>query len=443
MSWREQLRPGSFRGVSFLIETGDLDAGRRTARHEYPLRDLPYLEDLGRKAREFSMEAFVLGADYMAGRDRLLDACEQAGPGTLVHPYRGELQVVCTGCRVRESTAEGGMARFSLTFVEAGETRYPTATFDTASRVDASADTATAAGAVDLAKRLDVSGPGWISEASADQVGGLSGFLSQLAGQAPASAEAPSWRTISGGMTSGLNSISAPLSTAEDVLDGYGSLRSLLPPTRSGLQGSASLLPGEAGDLVRSGGRLAGRIGGLYRGLGLLSRPISTWTPPARALDPLIAASSYNETLATVPLATASRRRQAANQEAIADFVRRGGVIEAARASSTFEYASADDAVATRDTVVAALETEMERASDDGVYRSLADLRTSVVKDLGTRGADLARLTTWRPPASVPALVAAHRLYGDASRDAEIVGRNRIRHPGRVPGGVPLEVLYA
>mgnify|MGYP000977712715 CR=1 FL=1 len=39
------------------------------------------------------------------------------------------------------------------------------------------------------------------------------------------------------------------------------------------------------------------------------------------------------------------------------------------------------------------------------------------------------------PPASVPALVAAHRLYGDAGRDAEIVGRNRIRHPGRVPGG--------
>jgi len=41
----------------------------------------------------------------------------------------------------------------------------------------------------------------------------------------------------------------------------------------------------------------------------------------------------------------------------------------------------------------------------------------------------------------MPAIVLAYRLYGDAERADEIVARNRVRHPGFVPGGQPLEVL--
>jgi prophage DNA circulation protein len=42
--------------------------------------------------------------------------------------------------------------------------------------------------------------------------------------------------------------------------------------------------------------------------------------------------------------------------------------------------------------------------------------------------------------ATLPALVVAHRVYGDATRADEIVSRNRVRHPGFVPGGIALEV---
>lgn len=76
MAWRDELRPASFRGVSFYVEGGTLTFGRRLAIHEYPQREKPYVEDLGKKARVYRLEAFVLGPDYMKDRDALIDALE-------------------------------------------------------------------------------------------------------------------------------------------------------------------------------------------------------------------------------------------------------------------------------------------------------------------------------------------------------------------------------
>ena len=71
MAWRDQWQTAKFRGVEFRFRTASATLGRRNVVHSYPGRDDPYVEDMGRKAREFSLEAFVLGDDYMAWRDRL------------------------------------------------------------------------------------------------------------------------------------------------------------------------------------------------------------------------------------------------------------------------------------------------------------------------------------------------------------------------------------
>ena len=134
MSWRDQLRAGSFRGAPFLIEHHAADVGRRIALHQYPLRDLPWAEDLGRRARQFRVECFVLGPDYMPARDALIAALEAPGAGTLVHPYYGSLQVVVAqAASVSESTEEGGVCRFTIPFAEAGKRTEPAASTDTAS----------------------------------------------------------------------------------------------------------------------------------------------------------------------------------------------------------------------------------------------------------------------------------------------------------------------
>ncbi|MEG7525483.1 MAG: DNA circularization N-terminal domain-containing protein, partial [Chromatiales bacterium] len=128
MSWHDNFTAkGSFRGAAFVMRTDDLEFGRRLQVHEYPLRDKPYAEDLGRKARRFTIEVFVAGPDYLADRDDLIAAIEKPGQGPLVHPYFGTLQVSIVSARKRESTRSGGMASFTLTCIEASDLPLPTA----------------------------------------------------------------------------------------------------------------------------------------------------------------------------------------------------------------------------------------------------------------------------------------------------------------------------
>ena len=61
LSWRERLQPASFHGVPFEVRGHDLSTGRRGLLYQYPQRDRLYFEDLGRKAREIVVEAFVIG----------------------------------------------------------------------------------------------------------------------------------------------------------------------------------------------------------------------------------------------------------------------------------------------------------------------------------------------------------------------------------------------
>lgn len=115
------LRPASFRGVPFdAFEEHSEAGGRRLVRHEFPLRDTPYAEDMGRKAGQWQVEAFVLRnrwADYEAARNRLRDALNEAGPGTLIHHSAGKyqrgriLQVFHNLCRGREPDLSGYRGR--------------------------------------------------------------------------------------------------------------------------------------------------------------------------------------------------------------------------------------------------------------------------------------------------------------------------------------------
>src|SRR5450759_1976747 len=73
----------SFRGVPFYCQSSENTTGRRLAVHEFVKVDLPYAEDLGRKGRKFTLNCFVIGSDWETKRDKLIDACEKAGPGIL------------------------------------------------------------------------------------------------------------------------------------------------------------------------------------------------------------------------------------------------------------------------------------------------------------------------------------------------------------------------
>lgn len=136
------LIPASFRGMPFHIDVGAKVSGRRNVVHEYPKRDDPYTEDMGRRARKFQISAYVIGSFYVLEAEALTTALEIEGPGTLIHPTMGPMQVVCDGYSRTESREEGGMARFDIQFVEAGTTPFSPATSNTQAATSSAADTA-------------------------------------------------------------------------------------------------------------------------------------------------------------------------------------------------------------------------------------------------------------------------------------------------------------
>ncbi|WP_025110840.1 DNA circularization protein [Pseudomonas sp. H1h] len=140
MNWRDRLLPASFRGVGFWIDQAKTPVGRKGQLHEYPQRDLPYFEDLGQQAKTHDLTAFIIGADCLEQRDKLLKALEQ-GSGELVHPWLGRLQVKVGECDMTHTRQDGGLVTFSLKFYPDQPLPFPTATVSTQKVLLVKADT--------------------------------------------------------------------------------------------------------------------------------------------------------------------------------------------------------------------------------------------------------------------------------------------------------------
>ena len=81
MSWKDNLREASFRDVPFFVESVSTEVGRRNVLYEYPFRDDPYIEDLGKAAGVYNVTGYVIqnadnDFDYFTERDNLIAALE-------------------------------------------------------------------------------------------------------------------------------------------------------------------------------------------------------------------------------------------------------------------------------------------------------------------------------------------------------------------------------
>lgn len=229
MAWRDNYRAATFRGVGFFVATADSSHGRRQAVHETAQRDIPYTEDLGRKSREFGITGYLLGKEYDVAREELIKACEQPGPGVLVHPYRGELTVVCRGLTVSESSEEGGMCTLTMTFLEAGEASYPSAKVDSVNAISAKAGEVTEAGKENFVSDFLTKGyPSFVAEAATTQIQGLSDFLSSPEFIVSSDIQAVSdyYDKVKSIGSDAFDLIQKPFEFADQVVDAISSIRS-------------------------------------------------------------------------------------------------------------------------------------------------------------------------------------------------------------------------
>lgn len=412
--WRKQLRPGSFRDVPFFVKSAQTQVGRRVAIHEYPQRDEAYPEDLGLKADAFTVDVLVIGPDYFKARDALIEALKKAGPGVLVHPYYGTRTVTLANpARISETIDEGGLARFSLDFVEAGDRIEPSDRPDTQASVESAADNALSAISADFANGFSLDGlPDFGAAAALDMAKGVMASLESAKNAlVPDIGVLSDYMAAASGVSSSLGGlIRAPAAYAQAVLGVFGSLKAL---AKTPLNALAS-----------------------YRGM-----------------------FDYGSKQSAVPTTTPSRVRQASNQAAMASLCRRAALIEGARVASRATLETYDQAVSNRDDLAARLDDEAaglvpapvgngtaaqtQQEVSEEVYQALTALRVALVKDLTARSINAPRVTSVTLPSTMPALVAAYKIHGDPARADELISRNRsiVRHPGFVPGGAGLEVI--
>lgn len=392
MAWRDNLRPASFRGVPFNVDTASGKFGRRLALHEYPQRDTPYAEDMGRKARRHSISAFVLGDDYIAQRDRLLAALEEYGPGQLVHPTMGSLTISVEEVGTSESAADGGYCRFDIGFVESGQRQFPNSAPDTQGILSRRSTALDTAARNRFARRFDLRGPDFLRGNALNRFSPALDRLANLGrllpGQTGASYQR-SLRSVPGLIQSGGGgeAIGAAISGLFDTLGGSGLGRSLLP----GLKGLGQYAP---------------------------------YALPAPALTP-------------------SRARDLGNLGAVDSLLRNLSYASEARAASDISWATHDDAIAWRDDFSARAQAEASLIGDDQTYLALTDLSRSVRSDIDSRALLLPRLRSIDQPVPVPAAVLAYRLYGVDGDADSIAARNGQLHAGFLPQGSLLTVAPA
>jgi prophage DNA circulation protein len=381
----KKLIGASFRGVSFFVEESERSGGRRIVVHEFPLRDKPFVEDLGKRGGKFSITGYVIGDEYLTQKLALQDALEGvAGPGALVHPYHGQLVAICDTYSVHETKSKGGMATFTIAFVEApAQAPAPVAAVDAAGVVSASADAAATATDAQLAADYDATG--------------LPSFA----------------------LTSASNAIkTATARLGAELAPAIADTQEL-----AALNGTLTLIAAQATALARSPATLLSQVRTAITNLVTTAK-----NAPGAAFDALVAA--YGAALETPVIAmTTTRQREAANQTALAAGLRRVMAVEAARLAPTIPFVTIEDATAARDTIAGLLDEQAQIAGDTA-YPALVDLRSQVLRAVPGSSV-FARVVTVTRRQPVPSLVLAYRLYGSVDQEPDIVARNPSQpHPG-------------
>lgn len=431
MAWKDRLVDASFRGVPFKTEDESMGVGRRVETHEYPNRDKPYTEDLGKVTGRPVFSGYVIGEDCYDQRDRLIEALNKPGPGTLVHPAYGEMSVCVDGeIRVSTTSGEGRMVRFDLRFVEAGELSFPTSGAATADNLT------TSCSALDDC----------ISDNFDDfSIDGVADFVqNDVIGNAT---------EMMGYVSGAMKVVDAVVSESARLMQGDISV--LLPPPSSG-----KTFVNQLQTMWRAGNRLYGNTGDLitmiktFSGISLGSdlQPRGVWKTDSVTTKTTKEQSNYvasairttaiSEAAHAVTTLPAPRPKvtgstpqvsQSTGFPVISHPALNNAPAETTVTESAEELPNWDELVEVRDALNEAIDKELGRTTDDRLFLALRRVKADLNTDIKSRLEQVGQTVVRTPGEVTPALVLAATWYDNAARERDIVKRNAIAHPGFVP----------
>ena len=145
--WLQTLWRTSYKGAAFWVETDSERGSRRFNVHEFPNRDVPFIEDLGEGYREFNVIAYIANDRADTEGNSLMQVCATRGAGILVLPTRGPVLVKCSDFTRTHKLDKLGYMAFSLKFIREGFASPLATVSSRINMIFISADTAAAAAA--------------------------------------------------------------------------------------------------------------------------------------------------------------------------------------------------------------------------------------------------------------------------------------------------------
>jgi len=438
-SWEASLQQASLGGVPFGVNEARVSAGRQQAIHVYPNRDEVWVEDMGKQARRFRVNGFLVensfaygGGGVVGQRERMLAVCESAIPNTLVHPTFGTVKNVrCIGnVEFSERKDLGRVFEFTLVLIVTGERKYPGTTQSTQDAVKAAAEKTRLEALADFAKNVATTiqkGAAIVQQAVSTAVG----FYQRVIGIVnnvrrvfnAVSTLAGNFGRLFGGGNKGYdasNPTAGRSSTSADLLAASAAASAGVAVAGAAFQTAAA----NVSDTDAYG----------VAATGLVSAVAHTATNPADSLDMLSELARYmpESTTTGSPIGQA----MASMEQASGAYLRRIAIAALAEAVTAYQPASQDDAVAVQTSITTILDVEILTAADagdDSSYDALRTLRQTVVADLQARGADLATMSSFAFNGSLPALALANRIYRDPALADSLVRQVDPIHPAFMP----------
>lgn len=417
--FHDGLLPATFRGVPFAVRQNATLFGRRLAIHQYPGRDDPWVEDMGRGIRRLRMTGFLVSGDrvYAGGpvelqRAILIAAAEKSGAGTLTHPTLGVLKVAVASLQVGDPMEAGTFSDVEFEFVEAGKSQFPSILTSTGSGLLSAGNLAKLAMVADVARVLTLA---IRASGSRDSVAKSSAIWSAqttaLAGDATALVHLAALlpgnfgRFSQGGNIGVAGTFASPYSTDVTVADLVADASAQRAAVAAASADLNTTILGVASatsetDIVNAAQALVDSLAGA-------------------CADPSDAIRLLTQLAGFAPSNVASQ----SVASVMGDAFRRAAAIDLAIVSASYQPESYDDAIRVLVAVTTVLDAEATIAADqalDDTFNTLRDLRTAVAQDLMARGGQLSPVRTFMTGASLPSLVLGQRLYRDSTRALEL-----------------------
>lgn len=400
MAWKEELIPATFRAIPFWISSISTSFGRRNQVNEYPFEDVPNTEDMGRKVKKFTVNAYVIGDEYILTRDALVRAVEDVNtPGEFSHPTMGIFLVLPTDeCEVVFDNKRGGTETFKLVFVESGLNLFPSITNDATLQAAIAAAEAALSIYEDFKSRLQTGDyPSFIGDNATSQV------------------------------SDGIDLFNLASETGVSSGAGYSSFKK-----------NSTDLQEDISTKITDPAFVGTAIQNLSQGLSdMYASPNDAYLAQRKLL-------SYGNDYMPVQPITPTMQLINDNQSTIANLFQGFAISQMVLMATRMTFDSRQAAINVRNEISNFIDQKLFQLGDQGnnsQYGTLLEMRARIVEDLTAKSKTLKNIVYVETKDSIPSVVFAYNQYGDADKDNDLIKRNNIANPLFLPPYTSLEVL--